>query len=415
MRIPFLLRNTKYAIRITTSYALRFTLYLFNSIRLAITRMNEHAGLYIHIPFCQQKCEYCDFYSITRLEQVEEFVEALLAEIALRAAEFREQVFQTVFFGGGTPSLLSAEQLERIWRALQAHFRIDPGGEFSIESNPGTLTREKLTHFRALGFNRLSMGVQSFNPAELRFLGRIHSVEEVRENFRNAREAGFRNINLDLMTAFPGLTPESFRYSLEEALALSPEHLSCYTLIFEPGTVFYKKMQSGELNPLGEDEEAAYYELAQEILEARGYCQYEVSNFARGRERVCRHNLVYWEHRPYLGLGPSAHSFYRNVRWGNKRSLTIYIKSLQKGQLPLDFREELSPEQLMFEYTFLSLRLREGLDTGAFRQRFGLDFREKYRSAIHKLAENELVEWSDRHLRLSAKGWLVADTVASYF
>jgi len=377
--------------------------------------MKEHAGLYIHVPFCQQKCEYCDFYSITRLDQVEEFVEALLAEIALRAAEFREQVFQTVFFGGGTPSLLSEEQLERIWQALQANFRIDPGGEFSIESNPGTLTREKLAHFHALGFNRLSMGVQSFNPAELRFLGRIHSVEEVRENFRNAREAGFRNVNLDLMTAFPGLTPESFRYSLEQALALAPEHLSCYTLIFEPGTVFYKKMRSGELNPLNEDEEAAYYELAREMLEAHGYCQYEISNFARGRERLCRHNLVYWEHRPYLGLGPSAHSFYRKVRWANKRSLTIYIKSLQKGQLPLDFREELSPEQLMFEYTFLGLRLREGLDTGEFRQRFGMDFREKYHSAIRKLAENELVEWRDQYLRLSPKGWLVADTVASYF
>ncbi len=377
--------------------------------------MNEHAGLYIHVPFCRQKCEYCDFYSITRLEQVEEFVEALLAEIALRAAEFREQVFQTVFFGGGTPSLLSEEQLERIWRALQANFQIDPGGEFSIESNPGTLTLEKLIHFRALGFNRLSMGVQSFNPAELRFLGRIHSVEEVRENFRNAREAGFRNVNLDLMTAFPGLTGESFRYSMEQALALAPEHISCYTLIFEPGTVFYKKMRSGELNPLNEDEEAAYYELAREMLEAHGYCQYEISNFARGREHLCRHNLVYWEHRPYLGLGPSAHSFYRKVRWANKRSLTIYIKSLQKGQLPLDFREELSPEQLMFEYTFLGLRLREGLDTGEFRQRFGMDFQEKYRSAIRKLAENELVEWRDQYLRLSPRGWLVADTVAGYF
>lgn len=377
--------------------------------------MNEQAGLYIHVPFCQQKCEYCDFYSITRLEQMEEFVEALLLEITLRAAEFREQVFQTVFFGGGTPSLLSQEQLERIWRALHVHFQIDPGGEFSIESNPGTLTREKLAHFRSLGFNRLSMGVQSFNPAELRFLGRIHSVAEVQENFYNARLAGFRNINLDLMTAFPGLTAESFRYSLEQALALTPEHLSCYTLIFEPGTVFYKKMQNGELNPLSEDEEAAYYELAREVLEAHGYCQYEISNFARGREYFCRHNLVYWEHRPYLGLGPSAHSFYGNVRQANKRSLTVYIKSLQKGQLPLDFQEELSPEQLMFEYTFLSLRLRQGLDTGAFRQRFGLDFQEKYRSALRRLAENELVEWRDQRLRLSAKGWLVADTVASYF
>lgn len=377
--------------------------------------MKENAGLYLHIPFCQQKCEYCDFYSITRLDETGAFTEALLTEINLRAPQFRDTVFQTVFWGGGTPSILEEEQVERVWKALQANFNIAPNGEFSIESNPGTLNFSKLTLFRSLGFNRLSMGVQSFNPGELRFLGRIHSVEDALENFRSARKAGFANINIDLMTAFPGISAASFRHSLRQALELRPEHISCYTLIFEPGTVFYKKMLAGEMQPLKEDEEAAYYQMAREILEAHGYQQYEISNFARGAEYVCQHNLIYWRHQPYLGLGPSGHSFINNARFANKRSLAFYINSLRKKELPTDFREELTPEQLMFEYTFLSLRLREGISLPDFRRRFGTDFSEKYHSAIRRLAEDELIEWDENSVRLSHKGWMVADSVAAYF
>jgi oxygen-independent coproporphyrinogen-3 oxidase len=377
--------------------------------------MKEHTGLYVHIPFCEKKCEYCDFYSITQLDQIDSFVNALLTEIALRAPEFQDTVFYTVFLGGGTPSILQKKHIEQIWRAIYTHFRIAPEGEFSIESNPGTLSYDKLSLFREFGFTRLSMGVQSFNPSELTFLGRIHTVEEVYQNFTNARNAGFSNINIDLMTAFPGITHKSFCHSLEQTLHLNPEHISCYTLIFEPGTVFYKKMQRGDMQPLNEDEEAAYYEIAREILEPQGYQQYEISNFARGFDHACRHNLIYWKHRPYLGLGPSAHSFFRNTRFANKRSLPAYLKSLAKNELPLDFREELSPEQLMFEYTFLSLRLREGVDLNDFRQRFGTDFGKKYHSAIRRLTENKLIEFDDRVLRLSKEGWIVADTVAVYF
>jgi oxygen-independent coproporphyrinogen-3 oxidase len=377
--------------------------------------MKENAGLYIHIPFCEKKCEYCDFYSITQLDQIDSFVNALLKEMALRAPEFQDTVFHTIFLGGGTPSILREKHIVRIGEALHTHFRIAPEGEFSIESNPGTLTYSKLTLFHSLGFNRLSMGVQSFNPSELAFLGRIHTVKEVYENFDNARNAGFTNINIDLMTAFPGITSESFHHSLTRALQLDPEHISCYTLIFEPGTVFYKKMRLGDMHPLKEDEEAAYYEIAREILEAQGYQQYEISNFARGFAHICRHNLIYWKHQPYLGLGPSAHSFFQSKRFANKRSLTAYLKSLAKNELPLDFCEELSPEQLMFEYTFLSLRLREGVDLIDFRRRFGMDFNKKYDSAIRRLTENELIEIDDRILRLSKKGWIVADSVAAYF
>ena len=376
--------------------------------------MNPDGGLYIHVPFCYAKCEYCDFYSITLLDQIEDFVEALLREIELRAADFREVTFTTVFFGGGTPSLLSAAQLRRIWEALQANFRIDPQGEFSIESNPGTLDQPKLQAFREAGFNRLSMGVQSFNPQELKFLGRIHSVAEVYNSFENARMAGFSNINIDLMTAFPGITRETFRHSLEAALALESEHISCYTLIFEPGTVFYKRMLRGELSPLGEDEEALYYELAAEVLAKHGYRQYEISNFARG-DHVCRHNLIYWKHRPYLGLGPSAHSFWQNTRFGNKRSLSAYVRHLKKGELAEDFRETLSQDDLMFEYIFLSLRLREGLDLEDFQTRFGQPLYTRHQAAIERLLADNLIELTDHHLRLSRSGWMVADAVAEYF
>ncbi len=373
------------------------------------------AGLYFHIPFCEHKCEYCDFYSITQVDQIEQFVNALLREIELRAPELRHETFQTVFFGGGTPSLLTASQMSRIWQKIHDNFQILPDAECTLESNPGTLNLEKLAAFRALGFNRLSMGVQSFNPMELRFLGRIHSVEQVLENFHHARKAGFENINIDLMTAFPGITRDSFGHSLRQAIELGPEHLSCYTLIFEPGTVFYKRMMRGELHPLAESEEAEYYELAAEELGAHGYLQYEISNFARAAQWVCRHNLVYWRHRPYFGFGPSAHSFYQNQRFANQRSLPAYLKALDAGNLAVDFRETLSENQLIFEYIFLHLRLKEGLDLQDFSQRFGADFSRRYEKNLEQLTRAALIEMDERRVRLTARGWLLADTVATHF
>lgn len=373
------------------------------------------AGLYFHIPFCEHKCEYCDFYSITQMEQTEQFVAALIREIELRAPDLQDEAFQTVFFGGGTPSLLTPDQMSCIWQKIHSHFRILPDAECTLESNPGTLTFEKLAAFRSLGFNRLSIGVQSFNPVELRFLGRIHSVEQVLENFTHARNAGFENINIDLMTAFPGITRRSFGHSLEQVLQLRPEHISCYTLIFEPGTVFYKRMLRGELQPLAESEEAEYYELAAEELGAHGYLQYEISNFARSSQLVCRHNLIYWRHQPYFGFGPSAHSFYQNQRFANKRSLAAYLKALAAGKLAVDFRETLTENQLMFEYIFLHLRLKEGLDLQDFYRRFGADFSRMYEKRIDQLIRAALIEIDERRVRLTPGGWMLADAVATYF
>ena len=375
----------------------------------------ETAGLYLHIPFCHAKCEYCDFYSITVLDQMEQFCRMLEKELQLRAVEGQTYQFETIFLGGGTPSLLSEKQLSGILETVYRYYRIAPDAEITMESNPGTLDAAKLKAIRKAGINRLSMGVQSFQPAELQALGRIHSVAEVLENFGNARAAGFGNINLDLMTAFPGITPDSFQKSLEQALALQPEHLSCYTLIFEPNTVLYKRMQLGEVSPLGEEEEAGYYEQARILLEANDYQQYEISNFSRGAKRVCRHNLIYWRHYPYLGFGPSAHSFDGRRRFANQRSLMVYLKKLGAGQLAVDFEEQLTDQQRMFEYIFLNLRLRSGIPLADFEARFGTSLDAAFPQSIRELRESSLIEYQEGHLRLTSQGWLLADSVAARF
>jgi len=373
------------------------------------------AGLYIHIPFCQKKCDYCDFYSITKLDQIEDFIWALKKEIEIRSPLFSDCTFHTLYFGGGTPSLLDQQQMSQIWEALKKSFNFAKNPEISLEANPGTLSFSKLKFLKEMGFNRLSLGVQSFNPDELQFLGRIHSVEEVWESFNAARDAGFDNVNIDLMTAFPGITQKSFNKSLEQIIKLQPEHVSCYTLIFEPGTVFYKKKQNGELNPLEDDEEASYYQMAYQTLEACGYLQYEISNFSKGEEYICKHNQIYWKHKPYVGLGPSAHSFYGNQRIANKRSLTAYISDIKKGELPVDFRENLSTNELMFEYIFMNLRLRSGINLPDFQDRFGVDYLDKFADKVRRLSEDQLIELENENIKLTETGWLLADSVAAYF
>ncbi len=377
--------------------------------------MPQPAGLYVHVPFCQQKCEYCDFYSITSFDLMQEYIAALEVEIRLRAPQFSDYQFSTIFLGGGTPSLLNEKQLETIWKNLHTHFSILPDGEFSIEANPGSVSYEKLYFLRQLGFNRISFGAQSFVPEELTFLGRIHSAEQIRESVHLAREAGFHNINLDLMTAFPGIRPQTFQYSLEQAAALEPEHISCYTLIFEPGTVFYKRMQRGELHPLSEEEEMQYYQQAEAFLRQQGYTQYEISNFSRGNGYRCQHNLIYWHHDPYLGLGPSAHSFAPPRRWGNVRSVIKYIQQLKKEAFPLDFEEILTMEQQMVEFIFLHLRLKEGIPLQAFQQRFGVSLLDQFKVPLQTLAEKEVIQITETAIQLTPKGWYVADEVAAYF
>jgi len=388
-----------------------------NSFEWAITKpaFLKQNGLYVHIPFCIRKCEYCDFYSITQFDQVDEFVLALQKEMELAAPALKEKLFTTVFFGGGTPSLLSTQQLSDIWQTMNRCFQIKPDAQITIEANPGDLGYDKLAFLRDLGFNRLSMGVQSFVEAELKFLGRIHSVSDVEENITYARKAGFDSLNIDLMTSFPGITPDSFQHSLNKALSFNTEHLSCYTLIFEPGTILYKRMKKGEVSPLANEEEASYYEMARETLEAHGYRQYEISNFAREEAYVCRHNLLYWQHEPYFGFGPSAHSFDGVNRYSNKRSVMAYIKDIAAGRFSRDLDEKLSEKELMFETIFLGLRLRSGIYLKRFEERFGRRLEDVYPKPLAKLKAQGLIEQKDGCLRLTTDGWLMADAIAAKF
>ncbi len=375
----------------------------------------QKAGLYIHIPFCEKKCGYCDFYSITQIERIDEFVDALLAEIRLAAPLYRNLSVDTIFFGGGTPTILSTTQIHKIWNQLHQYFDIAPDGEFSIEANPGTLDEQKLKNLRKTGFNRLSMGVQSFQEEDLKFLGRIHTTAEILENFQAARQAGFNNINIDLMTAFPGLSENRFRDTLEKAVSLKPEHISCYTLIFEPKTPFYARMEKGELSPLDDESEAGFYEIANQQLSDSGYQPYEVSNFAVDTKRRCRHNLKYWNHEPCLGFGPSAHSFMDNRRWWNFRPLNKYLQSVGEHQIPVAESETLDSDKLEFEYIFLHLRLREGVNLLDFQKRFQKNFIQKYSRKLKSFMDDGLLQQIGDQISLTHRGWLLADEVAGAF
>lgn len=366
-------------------------------------------GLYVHVPFCQHKCSYCDFYSVVRLEAIERFVDAVCHEIELRRRLLDAPVtVVTMFWGGGTPSLLSAQQAERIARAIFDAFTFADGFEWTIEANPGTLDAAKLRCYRQLGVNRISFGVQSFNEVELRFLERIHSADDAVRAVEEARAAGFTNINIDLMFALPGQTAELYRRTLERACQLAPEHISAYSLIYEPGTPLYAQLQRGAIVPLTEDEEAALYRLTVEVLATNGYEQYEVSNFARGQQYRCRHNLLYWRRGQYIGFGPSAHSHWKNARWSNVRSLHQYLAALEEGRLPVASTEVLTVEQQQIEAIFLGLRA-EGIDLQQFRQCFGLDVEAIGGELFRQWCELGLARRNGSVIRLTAEGYAVCD------
>jgi oxygen-independent coproporphyrinogen-3 oxidase len=288
-------------------------------------------------------------------------------------------------------------------------------GEFTIEANPESLDRNKLENLRQMGFNRLSLGIQSFHEDDLRFLGRIHNVQQAVDAFEMARQSGFHNINLDLMTAFPGLTPTKFSISLGRAVSLQPEHISCYSLIFEKGTPFYHQMKSGKFSPLSDEEEKEYYEMVQDVLSRHGYTAYEISNFARSADNYCKHNLKYWNHHSYLGFGPSAHTFVKPKRWSNIRALPAYMEKLAEDILPISYSETLNESQLELEYIFLHLRLKDGIDMHEYQRRFGKDFTSSYSETIKQFAACGMIGILDDRLFLTSKGWLLADEIAVAF
>ena len=362
-------------------------------------------GLYVHIPFCVRKCAYCDFPSYADCQtDIPRYVETVIREIARRGTETGHPRANTIFLGGGTPSLLDPSQLTRILEALFDAFSIDEGAEITSECNPGTLTPAFARVFRKAGGNRLSMGVQARQMRLLRLLGRIHDWGEVIASVDTAREAGFENINLDLMFGLPSQTCEDFRETLEDAIRLSPTHLSCYGLIVEDGTPISREIAAGKLTLPDEDAERDMYELALQTLAEHGFQQYEISNFAR-EGYACRHNLGCWTRVPYLGFGSAAHSFFDDCRTKNPSAIDAYLA----GELPQ--RERISKEEARFESLMLGLRMTRGVKNEDFAHMHGMGIREAFGNKLVPPIANGLLEWHEGSLRLTRLGMDLQNSV----
>ena len=375
--------------------------------------------IYIHIPFCIKKCSYCDFLSAPATEQtVESYMAALFAEIGGRAKDYSDRTVTSIFIGGGTPSLLSGEQIGQLMDRIREQFAMAQDAEITMEVNPGTASAEKLRNFYTAGINRLSIGMQSAQAEELKNLGRIHDFEGFCQVYREAVEAGFTNINVDIMSGLPGQTLASYRDTLEKVLHLEPmpQHISAYSLIVEEGTPFARMAERGELQLPEEDTELAMYEETREILAKYGFHRYEISNYARdGYE--CLHNVGYWIRRDYLGFGIGAASLVDNVRFQNGRDLITYLEN------PQDCREEeqvLTEQEQMEETMFLGLRLIRGISYEQFEKQYGRSLPEVYGPVItQNIADGLLREYTEesgeRFLALTEKGLDVSNYVMAQF
>ena len=397
------------------------------------------SSLYLHIPFCEHKCIYCDFYSVApngnkekssaRLRRaqssrsversdepfdslVDRFLVALRTEIELRHADGRyDAEYSTIFFGGGTPSLLPPSNVGEILDLLHAKFRVRSDAEITLETNPGTVTLKTLRELRKVGVNRISMGIQSFHDDDLKFLSRIHTAEQAKSCVRDAFRAGFENVSFDLIFSLPSQSLERWESNLQQAVALEPSHISCYSLIVEPDTPLYKMVESKQISPLPENVDAKMYETTIAFLRTHGYEQYEVSNFARPGFKS-RHNLSYWNHDQYLGFGPSAHSFWDGRRFWNIANIVNYTEFLNRGQLPEAGGEELTEEQLLEEEIFLGLRS-EGIDLKKFRRLYRKDLLESASTRVRDFLQDDLLVLDRERLRLTSKGYLLCDEIAS--
>ena len=378
-------------------------------------------SLYVHIPYCLSKCPYCDFnaYSVQTWPE-ERYVDALCAELQqyVSQAPWQGQTVETLYFGGGTPSLFTPASIERFFNLVARLCPLAPNLEVTLEADPATVTLEKLVGYHGVGVNRLSYGTQSFQPALLKTLGRLHSVEDSFRAIAWARESGFTNLSLDLIFAVPGQTLAMLASDLSQALSFTPEHLSVYNLTYEENTPFFVMRQKGQLRPLDEDEEVAMYALIQEQCAAQGYQHYEISNFARPGFSS-RHNTRYWKGDSYLGLGAGAHSFAREpvwgMRWSNERNPKTYMNKALANGSARSFVETLTRTQALGEFVFLHLRQLDGFAPATFAERFGISLTEAFPHVTDLLAEGLLTEEADR-IKLTSQGLLIADTVfASFF
>lgn len=382
--------------------------------------MKKAMQLYMHIPFCVRKCAYCDFLSFAADEQTQrDYVKALQKELDFYGQKYRDRYLSTIFIGGGTPSWLTAKAMAELMDCVYRNFTVAEDAEITIECNPGTVSEDKFAVYRQAGINRLSIGLQSANNEELKTLGRIHTFEQFLRTYDKARHYGFSNMNVDLMSALPGQTPEGFLSSLKKVLRLKPEHISAYSLIIEEGTPFFETYQKDvELREAGkqtmllpsEEEEYRTTKMTRELLQAEGYHWYEISNFAKP-DRACRHNIGYWKRADYLGVGLGAASLLDNVRYANTDDIYEYMRHPEiaaKG-------ERLSRNAQMEEFMFLGLRLIDGFHREEFEKNFHVAIEGVYGTELKRLQQEELIVQQEGIIRLTEKGIDVSNYVLSQF
>lgn len=403
-------------------------------------------GLYIHIPFCEKKCPYCDFNTYAKLDHLfDAYVDALCSEIRHWGERLQRRPLHTIFLGGGTPTVLEERALTQIFETVHMAFDLMPDCEITSEANPGTVDRRKFAILHKLGVNRLSMGVQSFQPQDLAFLGRIHNVEDLYRAVDAARQAGFDNLNLDFIFGLPDQSPQGWTDTLSQAIALDLQHLSLYSLIVEPETPLFHWVQSGRVVVPDDDQAALFYEMAIEQMAAAGYVQYEVSNWAKGAESegarkqggegaiapnlACRHNLIYWRNQEYIGVGPGAHSFLSaealdldpaadavGLRWSNRKPVPGYIKRMIAADPVEDFREQIAPATSMGETMMLGLRLvEEGVPLARFHSRYSADLRQVYARQIQQFTALDLITVDEQRVRLTPRGVMVGNQIFAAF
>jgi oxygen-independent coproporphyrinogen-3 oxidase len=368
------------------------------------------AGIYLHIPFCRQACHYCNFHFSTSLKLKNEFVDALLKEIRLQKNYLPAEPVNTIYFGGGTPSLLTVEELSTILQTLRSHFLVSPDAEITLEANPDDINDQKLSDWKQAGVNRLSIGVQSFFEEDLRWMNRAHTAQQAIDNLQLAKTF-FPNMTIDLIYGTPTLPDEKWQHNVQQAIALGIPHVSCYALTVEPGTALASMINKHKTTDVNSEDQARQFLLLMDWMQEAGYEHYEISNFALPGMRS-RHNSSYWQGAAYLGLGPSAHSFNSTSRQWNLSNNALYIQSLKEDKLPFEI-ETLTDTQRLNEYIMTSLRTMEGLDVQLVASRFGEKAAGELQQASKLFLEAGNIQWHNGNLQLTRQGKLFADGMAA--
>ena len=369
-------------------------------------------GLYVHIPFCAQKCNYCDFnsYKIEEKNQKKDYLRSISREMELYKEEFKNKYFTSVFLGGGTPSILTSEELTSLMKNIYSNFNIKKDAEITIECNPGTLNKEKLKTIKSLGINRLSMGLQVTQNHHLKYIGRIHTYEQFEKNYKDAIEVGINNINVDLMYSLPNQSFDEWKETLNKIINLNPSHISAYSLILEEGTKFYDMYINKEFELNDEEVDINIYNYTIDTLSKNGYNQYEISNYAKeGYE--CKHNIVYWKCDNYLGLGPGAAGYINNYRYSNVCDIKSYNKYLNDNKKPLEEKNILNKKDEIEEFIFMGLRMNKGINLDEFYKRFNINFNHKYNNIIEKLKNLNLIIEQNNNIALTQRGRELSNTV----